>query len=71
MGVFIDDPPPAKGKEILKEMERALRDSRPYQIAMARGFGKSSYCCAAVAFALMTGLRKYCVFCSANAKAAQ
>jgi hypothetical protein len=32
VGVLLDDPPPPKGEEILREMARAIIDSRPYMI---------------------------------------
>lgn len=54
-GVALNDEPPEKGCEVLKEMEDALTSHKNYMICMGRGFGKSSYCICASLFALVTG----------------
>lgn len=60
IGVFVDDEPPPHGDEILAEMEAAIRaSSRPYQILMSRGHGKTSYAESAVAWAISTGIRRF------------
>jgi len=72
IGVLLNDPPPAPhGVKILREMEEATVASRPYQILVARGGGKTSYteCCAA--YAIATGRRRFCLISSINAKQAQ
>lgn len=70
VGLLIDEPPPPKGEEILREMEAALDDSRPYMIMMGRGFGKTSLTECAAVYALATEKRRFPVVVSANARAA-
>ena len=70
VGVFLDDPPPPKGEEILREMGRAIIDSRPYMILQARGSGKTSYLESVIMYALSTGIRKFPVIISQNARSA-
>ena len=72
IGVFVDDPPPKPhGVKILAEMEEAVRSSRPYQVLVARGGGKTSYTEAAVAYLIATGRKRFCLISSINAKQAQ
>ena len=72
IGVFIDDPPPKPwGEKILAEMDEAVDASRPYQILIARGGGKTSYTEACVAYNIATGRRRFCLISSINAKQAQ
>ena len=71
IGVFLDDPPPPKGEEILREMYRATVDSRPYLLLQARGSGKTSYVECIVSFLIATGRRKFPVIISQNATSAQ
>lgn len=71
VGPLIDSAPPPRGVEILREMETAVGDSRPYQILMARGHGKTSYAEACAAFSVATGRRKFVVIVSINATQAQ
>ena len=70
VGVFLDDPPPPRGEEILCEMGRAIIDSRPYMILQARGSGKTSYLESIIMYALSTGVRKFPVIVSQNARSA-
>ena len=70
LGILLDDPPPAKGEQILQEMQRAISDSRPYQIQMGRGGGKTSYLECATVYAIATGRRVFPVIVSASARAA-
>lgn len=71
VGVFLDEPPPPKGEEILREMACAIIDSRPYMILQSRGSGKTSYLESVVMYALSTGKRKFPVIISQNARSAQ
>ena len=72
LGVFVDDPPPKPhGVKILAEMEEAVGSSRPYQVLVARGGGKTSYTEAAVAYLIATGRKRFCLISSINAKQAQ
>lgn len=51
-------------------MEFALSQSRPYNIELPRGTGKTSAVEMAVVWLLVTGRRKFCVIVSNNARAA-
>lgn len=55
-GLALNDKPPEKGYEVLKQMEDALTSHKNYMICMGRGFGKSSYCICAALYAIATGL---------------
>jgi hypothetical protein len=70
IGLMIDDAPSPKFVEALKEMEFALSQSRPYNIELPRGQGKTSAAEMAVLYLLATGRRKFCVIVSNNARAA-
>lgn len=72
IGVFVDDPPPAPhGVKAVDEMDEAVGASRPYQILIARGGGKTSYTEACVAYAIATGKKRFCLISSINATQAQ
>lgn len=62
--------PSERGFQVLGEMERALTAHSNYMICMPRGSGKSSFVTCAALYALATGLQKYVVVISANARAA-
>ena len=51
-------------------METALSQSRPYNIELPRGQGKTSAAEMAALYLLATGRRKFCVIVSNNARAA-
>lgn len=70
IGLMIDDKPSEKFIEALKEMEFALSQSRPYNIELPRGQGKTSAAEMAALYLLATGRRKFCVIISNNARAA-
>lgn len=70
VGLMIDDKPSEKFIEALKEMEFALSQSRPYNIELPRGHGKTSAAEMAALYLLATGKRKFCVVISNNARAA-
>ena len=65
-GMALNDEPPEKGYEVLRDMEKALNAHQNYMICMGRGFGKSSYCICATLFAIATGLHKYVMIISNN-----
>ena len=70
IGLMIDDKPSEKFIEALREMEFALSQSRPYNIELPRGQGKTSAAEMAVLYLLATGRRKFCVIVSNNHGAA-
>ena len=70
IGLMVDTPPSKMFIEALKEMEFALSQSRPYNIELPRGTGKTSAVEMAVLWLLATGRRKFCVIVSNNARAA-
>jgi len=67
---LLDDAPPPKGKEVLKQMADAMATHNNYLICMSRGSGKSSYIECVTLHALATGLQKFVVIISNNARAA-
>lgn len=68
--LLLQDEPSAKGYDVLMKMQRALTAHQNYMICMPRGQGKTSFVCCATLFALATGLQKYVVCISNNARAA-
>ena len=70
MGLMIDDEPSPMFIQALNEMEFALSQSRPYNIELPRGTGKTTACTMAVLYLLATGKRKFCVIVSQNARSA-
>lgn len=66
----MDDAPPPKGKDVLKQMASAMTTHNNYLICMPRGSGKSSYIECVTLHALATGLQKFVVIISNNARAA-
>ena len=56
MGLTLEDPPPPKGEEVLRQMGRAITAHEQYAIAMGRGSGKTAYCISTAVYALFTGL---------------
>lgn len=71
VGVLLDEAPPPKGEEILREMCCAITDSRPYMVLQSRGSGKTSYVECVIMYALSTGKRKFPVIIGQNATSAQ
>lgn len=69
--LLIDDAPPKKGVEVLKEMREAITSHSNYMICMPRGSGKSSYVECITLYALATGLQDYVCIVSQNATSAK
>lgn len=69
-GLMLEDEPPQKGEEVLREMFNATTSHSNYCILMPRGHGKSSYILCMTLFAIATGLQKYVVIISHDARAA-
>lgn len=61
---MVDDAPSEMFIKALNEMEFALSQSRPYNIELPRGQGKTSAVEMAVLYLLATGKRKFCVIVS-------
>lgn len=55
IGLTLDEPPSAKGEEVLREMEQAIVAHSNYAIALHRGAGKSAFCVSTAIYALVTG----------------
>ena len=63
---------PSKNMELaMAEMFRCLTDSRPYNIELPRGCGKTTVSEAMILYLIAYGHRKFCVIVSANARQAQ
>lgn len=56
VGLLLDDPPPPKGEEVLREMAHAITAHENYLICLPRGSGKSCYVECVSLYALATGL---------------
>lgn len=67
---MIDDRPSERFIDAAKEMEFALSLTRPYNIELSRGSGKTSLAEMAVLYLLASGRRKFPVIVSNNARAA-
>ena len=70
MDVLFEDPPSENFKIALRQMEKALLDSRPYNIELPRGSGKTTAAEAMLLYMLAFGLRKFLVIISNNARSA-
>ena len=70
MDIFLEDPPPPKGEEVLRQMYNALDSHSNYMILMGRGSGKSVYELCTTMMALSTGIQKFIVIVSNNNRAA-
>lgn len=70
IGLILNSIPPEKGKEVLREMQKAMVSHSNTLLSIARGQGKTSYCQCAGLYAIATGIQKYVVIISANQKSA-
>lgn len=71
MDSLFDSPPSPNMEKAIDEMFRCLSDSRPYNIELPRGCGKTTVSEAMLLYLLVYGLRKFCVIVSANQRQAQ
>lgn len=69
IGLTLDEPPSAKGEEVLNEMEQAITSHSNYAIALHRGAGKSAFCVSTAIYALVTGKQRFLVIIANNARA--
>lgn len=70
MPILIDENPPQKGEELLRQMFRAITESKNTCLQVSRGFGKTSLTECVIAYALFTGKRKFPLIVGNNAKSA-
>lgn len=59
VGLLLDELPSVHMREAISEMEIALSQSRPYNIELPRGSGKTSIVECAVLWLMLTGRRKF------------
>ena len=71
MDSLFDSSPSKNMEKAIDEMFRCLSDSRPYNIELPRGCGKTTVSEAMLLYLLVYGLRKFCVIVSANQRQAQ
>lgn len=70
IGTLLDEPPPEEGQKVVKDMYSAVTNHSNYLVCLSRGAGKSSLTLCTTLYALATGLQKYIVIVSNNARAA-
>ena len=71
VGLMIDDAPSPRYEQAISECEYALGQSRPYNIELGRGSGKTSLVEMAILYVLSTARRKYCVIIAQSYSSAQ
>ena len=64
MGVLFEVPPSKKMRDVMKSMFDALSDSKPFQVMLPRGSGKSVVATAMLLYLIVTGKRKFAVIVS-------
>ena len=64
MGVLFEVPPSQKMRDVMKSMFDSLEDSKPFQVMLPRGSGKSVVATAMLLFLIATGKRKFAVIVS-------
>lgn len=69
LGVFLEDPPPPRGEEVLRQMWNALDSHNNYMILMGRGSGKSVYELCTTVASISMGIQKFIVIVSNNTRA--
>lgn len=69
IGTFLEDPPPPKGEEVLRQMWNALDKHNNYMILMGRGQGKSVYELCTTTASISQGKQKFIVIVSNNNRA--
>ena len=55
VGLVLDEPPPPKGEEVLRQMERSITSHSNFMVCLHRGAGKSCYTICTTLYALATG----------------
>lgn len=70
VGALFETPPTEKFKTVLDEMSRAVTQSRPYNIELPRGCGKTTAVQAMALWLLAYGKRKFLVVISSSARSA-
>lgn len=68
IGVLFETPPSEKFRGVLEEMTRAVFQSRPYNIELPRGCGKTTAVQAMALWLLAYGKRKFLVVISSSAR---
>lgn len=64
MGVLFEVPPSSKMRYVMQSMFTALSDSKPFQVMLPRGSGKSVVATAMLLYLIATGKRKFAVIVS-------
>ena len=70
MDTLFENVPSENMERAIQEMFRCLSDSRPYNIELPRGCGKTTVSEAMMLYLIAYGYRKFCVIVSANARQA-
>lgn len=70
VGLLIDEPPCPNYVRVLEEMETATQQTRPIQLMLPRGTGKTSAAEMLLLYLIATGRRKFVVIVSNNARSA-
>jgi len=64
MGVLFEVPPSKKMREVMDSMFDSLSDSKPFQVMLPRGEGKSVVAISMLLYLIATGKRKFAVIVS-------
>ena len=70
MGVLFEVPPSPKMREVMQSMWDSLSDSKPFQVMLPRGSGKSVVATSMLLYLIATGKRKFAVIVSQSARSA-
>ena len=70
MGQLFEVPPSSHMRTVMKSMEDSLSESKPFQVMLPRGYGKSCVAIAMLLYLISTGKRKFAVIVSQNARSA-
>lgn len=69
IGIFLEDAPPERGEQVLRQMWNALDSHNNYMILMGRGSGKSVYELCTTMASISQGIQKFIVIISNNSRA--
>ena len=64
MGQLFEVPPSSHMRVVMKSMEDSLSESKPFQVMLPRGYGKSCVAIAMLLYLIATGKRKFAVIVS-------